>query len=135
VDAKGRSLGRHEGFFNYTIGQRRGLGVYGADRLYVSALRPETDEVVLGGLADACFSVFEVAGMNWLAPKPAAGETAYAQIRYRHKPAAARVISSAGSAFSGVFTEPQFAPASGQSVVFYDGDRVLGGGVISKVGK
>ena len=135
VDAKGRTLGRHEGFFNYTIGQRRGLGVYGADRLYVSALRPETDEVVLGGLADACFSAFEVSGMNWLAQKPAAGETAYAQIRYRHKPAVCRVIASPGAAFSGVFGAPQFAPALGQSVVFYDGDKVLGGGVICKVGK
>lgn len=135
VDAKGRTLGRHEGFFNYTIGQRRGLGVYGSGRLYVTALRPETDEVVLGGLADACFGAFEVSGMNWLAQKPAAGERVYAQIRYRHKPAACGVISSAGSAFSGVFEEPQFAPAAGQSVVFYDGDRVLGGGVICAVRK
>ena len=143
VDAGGRTLGRHQGFFNYTIGQRRGLGVYGGDpvsehgagRLYVTALRPETDEVVLGRLADACFSAFEVSGMNWLAKKPAAGELVCAQIRYRHKPAPCRVTASAGSAFSGVFAEPQFAPASGQSVVFYDGDRVLGGGVISKVSK
>jgi len=135
VDAKGRTLGRHQGFFNYTIGQRRGLGVYGGDRLYVTALRPETDEIVLGTLADACFSAFEVSGMNWLAERPAPGARVDAQIRYRHKPAACLVVASEGASFSGVFTEPQFAPAKGQSVVFYDGDRVLGGGVISKVGK
>jgi len=135
VDAKGKILGRHEGFFNYTIGQRRGLGVYGGDRLYVTALRPETDEIVLGGLADACFSAFEVSGMNWLAERPAAGEQVNVQIRYRHKPAACLVVSSEASVFSGVFTEPQFAPAKGQSVVFYAGDRVLGGGVIDKVSK
>jgi len=135
VDAKGKILGRHEGFFNYTIGQRRGLGVYGGDRLYVTALRPETDEIVLGSLADACFSAFEVSGMNWLAARPAAGEWINAQIRYRHKPAACRVAASESSVFSGVFVEPQFAPAKGQSVVFYDGEKVLGGGVIDKVRK
>ena len=135
VDAKGAKLGRHEGFFNYTIGQRRGLGVYGAERLYVTALKPETNEVVLGKLSDACFSKFEVSGMNWLAKKPAAGERVFAQIRYRHKPASCLVVACEREGFSGVFDEPQFAPAKGQSIVFYEGDRVLGGGVISAVGK
>ncbi len=135
VDAKGKKLGRHEGFFNYTVGQRRGLGVYGPERLYVTALRPETNEVALGKLSDACFGKFEVSGMNWLANPPAAGERIYAQIRYRHKPASCLIVSCEGEGFSGVFDEPQFAPAKGQSIVFYEGDRVLGGGVISAVSK
>ncbi|MBU2572612.1 MAG: tRNA 2-thiouridine(34) synthase MnmA [Elusimicrobia bacterium] len=135
VDARGKTLGRHEGFFNYTVGQRRGLGVYGPERLYVTALRPEKDEVALGGLAEARFSSFEASGMNWLAKKPAAGARVRAQIRYRHKPASCLVASSDGTGFSGNFDEPQFAPARGQSVVFYEGDRVLGGGIISEVGK
>ena len=135
VDAEGGKLGRHEGFFNYTIGQRRGLGVYGGERLYVTALRPEANEVVLGKLSDACFSKLEVSGLNWLAKKPAAGERVEAQIRYRHKPASCLVVSSEGTDFYGVFDEPQFAPAKGQSVVFYKGDMVLGGGTISAVTK
>ncbi len=135
VDASGKKLGRHDGFFNYTIGQRRGLGVYGAERLYVAALKPETNEVVLGKLSDACFDKVELSGMNWLAKKPAAGAYVDAQVRYRHKPAACLVVSCEGEGFSGVFSEPQFAPAKGQSLVFYEGDRVLGGGVISAVAR
>ena len=135
VGVKGEKLGRHEGFFNYTIGQRRGLGVYGAERLYVTELRPGSNEVVLGKLADACFGKLEISNMNWLAGPPAAGERVDAQIRYRHKPASCLVVSCGGDGFSGIFDEPQFAPAKGQSIVFYEGDRVLGGGVISAVSK
>ncbi|OGS50795.1 MAG: tRNA 2-thiouridine(34) synthase MnmA [Elusimicrobia bacterium RIFOXYB2_FULL_62_6] len=135
VDARGKLLGRHEGFFNYTVGQRRGIGVHGGERLYVTALRPESDEVVLGPLAEAAFRSFEAAGVNWLVKKPAAGARVYAQIRYRHKPAPCLAVSTEGDGFSGVFDEPQFAPARGQSVVFYDGDRVLGGGIVSEVRK
>ncbi len=134
VDSKGKILGRHDGYFNYTIGQRRGLGVYGGGRMYVSALRPATNEVVLGGLEDASFSSFTASGMNWLSAPPKTGDVVRAQIRYRHVPAACRVASSDGYGFSGTFEKSQFAPASGQSVVFYDGDRVLGGGVIETVG-
>lgn len=135
VDPSGRTLGRHEGFFNYTVGQRRGLGVYGPGRLYVTELRPETNEVALGTLAEAGFASFEASAVNWLAERPAAGGRVHAQIRYRHKPAPCLVRSCEGTGFSGVFDEPQFAPARGQSVVFYEGDRVLGGGIISEVGK
>lgn len=133
VDAGGKTLGRHEGFFNYTVGQRRGLGVYAVERLYVTALKPETNEVTLGGLAEARFSFFKASGMNWLVKKPAAGARIAAQIRYRHKPASCLIVSSHGTGFSGTFDEPQFAPARGQSVVFYQDDRVLGGGVIEDV--
>lgn len=133
VDSRGKTLGRHQGFFNFTIGQRRGLGVYGNGRLYVTALNPELNEVVLGGLDEACFGKFSATGVNWLAEKPAAGERVSVQIRYRHKPVPCRTVSSEGADFSGVFEEPQFAPARGQSLVFYDGDRVLGGGVVSEV--
>ena len=135
VDAKGKKLGAHQGFFNYTIGQRRGLGVYGGERLYVTALRPETNEVVLGKLSEARFGKFEASAINWLAGPPEAGEHVYAQIRYRHEPAPCLVAARGGTDLSGVFDEPQFAPAKGQSIVFYDGDKVVGGGVLSAVSK
>ena len=67
--------------------------------------------------------------------KRVAGERVDAQIRYRHKPVSCIIVSSEGDGFSGIFDEPQFAPAKGQSVAFYEGDRVLGGGVIGAVGK
>jgi len=135
VDSKGKKLGSHQGFFNYTIGQRRGLGVYGGERLYVTALKPETNEVVLGRLSEARFGKFEVSSINWLAGPPAAGEQVYAQIRYRHEPSRCLVVSCGMADLSGVFKEPQFAPAKGQSIVFYEGNRVLGGGVLSAVGR
>ncbi len=135
VDSGGKILGRHSGFFNFTIGQRRGLGVYGPGRLYVTAIKPEINEVVLGGLEEARFGAFTASGMNWLAEKPEAGRRIHAQIRYRHKPVSCLTVSSDGTGFSGVFGEPQFAPARGQSVVFYDGDRVLGGGMVTEVNK
>jgi tRNA-specific 2-thiouridylase len=133
VDASGKTLGRHEGFFNYTVGQRRGLGVCGGARFYVTAIKPESNEVVVGGRNEARFGAFTAAGLNWLAKKPALGELVAAQIRYRHKPASCRIVSSEGAEASCVFEEPQFAPARGQSVVFYEGERVLGGGVIGEV--
>lgn len=129
VDMRGRRLGRHEGFFNFTVGQRRGTGVYGGERLYVVEIRPDTNEVVLGPLEAARSSAFRLRDINWLAG-PAAGEFRTAvQIRYRHKPAACSV-SAAGAGAEVRLDEPQFALAPGQSAVFYDGDRVLGGGII-----
>lgn len=130
VDASGKRIGKHNGFFNFTLGQRRGTGVQGGARLYVTAIRPETNEVVMGPLAAAQNSAFRVRGLNWLAP-PGEGEfKSAAQIRYRHKPAACLVRPAAGGKAEVFLEEPQFAVAPGQSAVFYDGDRVLGGGII-----
>ncbi len=131
VDAAGKRLGTHEGFFNFTVGQRRGTGVYGGSRLYVTGLRPVTNEVVLGPLEAACSTAFSVKELNWLTPVPDAPFDTTAQIRYRHQPPACRVTPAAGGNAGVIFEKPQFAVAPGQSVVFYDGDRVLGGGIIS----
>ena len=131
VDMEGKRLGKHDGFFNFTVGQRRGTGVYGGLRLYVTELRPGTNEVVLGPLEAAHASGFTVSGLNWLAPVPDGPFESAAQIRYRHKPAACRVEPGPGHSAKVIFEKPQFAIAPGQSVVFYDGDRVTGGGIIS----
>ncbi|OGR68407.1 MAG: tRNA 2-thiouridine(34) synthase MnmA [Elusimicrobia bacterium GWC2_63_65] len=130
VDQAGKRIGKHNGFFNFTLGQRRGTGVYGKARLYVTAIRPGTNEVVMGPLAAAHSSAFRVRGLNWLLP-PAGGEfRSAAQIRYRHKPAPCLVRPGPGGRAEVLPDEPQFAVAPGQSVVFYDGSRVLGGGII-----
>lgn len=131
VDASGKRLGRHDGFFNFTIGQRRGTGVYGGARLYVTELRPETNEVVLGPLEAARASAFSVGGLNWLATVPAGEFRSAAQIRYHHKPAPCLVKRLPGGRAEVRLDEPQFAVAPGQSAVLYDGDRVLGGGIIA----
>jgi len=131
LDASGKRLGTHKGFFNFTVGQRRGTGVYGGSRLYVTELRPAVNEVVLGPLAAACSSGFGVTGMNWLTAVPKKPFDTLAQIRYRHKPAACLVKPGTGGYAGVIFEKPQFAVAPGQSVVFYEGDRVIGGGIIN----
>lgn len=130
VDQDGRRLGKHNGFFNFTVGQRRGTGVYGGARLYVAEVRPETNEVVLGPLQAAHGSGFTLSALNWLAEP---GEKAFrssVQIRYRHKPAPCLVTPLAGGRAGVCLDAPQFAVAPGQAAVFYRGGRVLGGGTI-----
>lgn len=130
VDQAGRRIGRHKGFFNFTVGQRRGTGVYGGTRLYVTEIRPEANEVVLGPLEAAHSSNFSMREINWLVEPPSPELESAVQIRYRHKPAACAVRVQPGDRAEVDLERPQFAVASGQSAVFYSGDKVLGGGII-----
>ena len=130
VDLAGRKLGRHDGFFNFTVGQRRGTGVYGGERLYVVETRPASNEVVLGPLSAAKASGFTLKGMNWLAAAPRGEFRTAAQIRYRHRPEPCSVKALPGGRAEVLLDSPQFAVAAGQSAVFYEGDRVIGGGII-----
>ena len=132
IDEDGKFLGLHDGFYNYTIGQRRGTGVYGGTRLYVTKIMPETNEVVLGPLAKAKFKRFTVSDLNMIADSSSLNLQPRVQIRYRHSPAAC-AVSVNGNSAEVILEEPQFAIAQGQSAVFYDGDRVLGGGIIKEV--
>lgn len=130
-DQNGKVAGSHLGFYNFTIGQRKGLGVYGAERLYVTEIKPGSNEVVVGPLKLAHKSAFTMGTVNWLADAPKPGVRLWAQIRYRHKPAACRFEKKDNASLKFIFDEPQFAVARGQSAVFYEGDRVLGGGIIT----
>ena len=132
VDQAGKRLGRHKGFFNFTVGQRRGTGVHGGDRLYVTELRPETNVVVMGPLGAAHSGAFRVAGLNWLRTPESGAFRTSVQIRYRHKPAPCLVVPGKGGAAVRL-DKPQFAVAPGQAAVFYDGDEVIGGGIISGI--
>jgi tRNA-specific 2-thiouridylase len=86
--------------------------------------------VVLGPLEAAHSSVFAMRDINWLAGPPAGEFKSEVQIRYRHKPVACLVTADGANARVAM-TAPQFAVAPGQSAVFYAGDRVLGGGIIT----
>lgn len=132
IDENGRFLGLHDGFYNYTVGQRRGTGVYGSTRLYVTKIIPETNEVVLGTLEKARFRRFTVSDLNMLADIPDGNFSSRVQIRYRHIPADC-TVSVKGNSAEVILEDPQFAATPGQSAVFYDGDRVLGGGIITEV--
>ena len=132
LDMAGKRLGRHNGFYNFTVGQRRGTGVYGGSRLYVTEVRPETNEVVLGPLEAAYCRAFGMSGLNWLTGVREKEFSSAVQIRYRHKPAPCRVSLKENGLAEVRLEKPQFAVAPGQAAVFYRGDRVLGGGIIAK---
>lgn len=133
VDTKGKVLGQHRGIIHYTIGQRKGLGIaFGAPRFVVD-IRPETNEVVLGTNDELFGRRLIVSDFNWIAGHPPVSEfRCCAKIRYRQseQPAAARVLADGRVEI--VFDEPQRAITPGQAAVLYDGDIVLGGGVICR---
>jgi tRNA-specific 2-thiouridylase len=130
VDATGRSLGGHDGTFRYTIGQRRGLGVSTGDRAYVLELDRERNRVVVGPgelLARRGLFAYDV---SWIAGEPPVGPfESDVRFRYRGEEVPA-VVDPRGDEAVVEFRSPQRAIAPGQSVVFYRGDEVLGGGRI-----
>lgn len=127
VTPEGSSLGHHRGIAHYTVGQRKGLGISAASPLYVIAIDPLTNRITLGP-RERLFSPGLVATrFNLLVDS--LPERALVMIRYNHPPVPARV-SRDGERVLVRFDEPQAAVAPGQSAVLYDGDTVLGGGII-----
>ncbi len=130
VDVEGRVLGRHRGISRYTLGQRRGLGVAGGDRLHVVRLDAERDRVVLGGREHVLGREL-VARLEGFGREHIVGRfRARCRIRYRHEAAPAAIERLDEERFSVRFDEPQEAITPGQAAVVFDGDRVLGGGWI-----
>ena len=131
VDRTGHKLGQHKGFIRYTIGQRKGLGLALSEPMYVCEKRPETNEVVLGRNDDLFSSALDADHVNWIAFDPPMHPVkAAAKVRYNQVESPATITVTGEGKAHVVFEEPQRAIAPGQSVVFYDGDYVLGGGVI-----
>ena len=130
VDRHGTILAPHDGIENFTIGQRKGLGFGSASRRYVLEIIPETHDVVIGDREELLATSLRAERVNWLIDLPTDALKCQAKIRYRHTPAAATVIALPDGAAQVEFAEPQSAITPGQAVVFYDGDRVLGGGWI-----
>jgi tRNA-specific 2-thiouridylase len=131
VNLDSKILGKHKGIWNYTIGQRKGIGVSSTEPLYVLELRKATNEVVIGP-ADKTFKKSLIAeNINWLGIEGLQGERkAQAKIRSTQQPTEV-ILRTDGNTVNVEFEEMQKSIAIGQSVVFYDGDIVLGGGVIS----
>jgi tRNA-specific 2-thiouridylase len=134
VSTDGRVLAEHQGLQNFTVGQRKGLGMAVGEPLYVIELDPARNRVVVGQDRELFRSRFLVREVNWIRPL-AAGDAAdaHVKIRHNHPGAAARVEALAGSQARVDFIEPQRAITPGQAAVFYDGDEVLGGGWIARV--
>jgi tRNA-specific 2-thiouridylase len=133
VDGQGTVLGRHRGLANYTVGQRRGLGLASARPLYVTALDPRRNEVVVGGPEEGGVEQLRAEDVNLIGVAALRGPLAVAaKIRHTHEPAAATIEPLADGAILVRFERPQRAAAPGQSVVFYQGDLVVGGGTIAR---
>ena len=131
VDGSGRVLGQHEGLADFTVGQRRGLGLATGRALYVTALDPGRNAVVVGEAREVEAETVSAEQVNWIAIERLEGSLEVtAQIRHRHKPAPA-TVRPCGQGVEVRFETPQWAPAPGQSVVFYQDDLVIGGGVIA----
>ncbi|HEY2995153.1 MAG TPA: tRNA 2-thiouridine(34) synthase MnmA [Methylomirabilota bacterium] len=136
VDVGGRGLGRHGGVAGFTIGQRRGLGVTSSRPLYVVDLDPDADRVTVGEAADLEQDRLVAARVNFIAGEaPTTALRVAARIRHNHEPAPATVETLDDGRARVVFDQPQRAITPGQSCVWYDGDRVVGGGVIEPPGR
>lgn len=132
VDRNGKVLGRHKGITHYTVGQRKGLNLSMGRPVFVTAIRPESNEVVIGDGDDVFSDSLICRNLNWMAVDGLCGETrrVTAKIRYSHKGALCSIRETGADLVECRFDEPQRAITPGQAVVFYDGDYVLGGGII-----
>jgi tRNA-specific 2-thiouridylase len=129
VLSNGDIVGQHDGFARFTIGQRRGLPGGYREPMFVVAIRPEDRTVVIGPREELLGNGLIAREVNWLASPL---EDVSVQVRHRAPAVPARVIRNDGSELELALDEPVAAITPGQSVVFYDGVRVLGGGVIEQ---
>jgi tRNA-specific 2-thiouridylase len=146
VASSGEVLGRHEGIFNFTVGQRKGLGVSSPTPLYVLSIDPASRRVTVGADAELAARTLRARRLNWIAiPALTAPMRVRVKIRHRHEPACATLepVKTPGAPSPSplgtwdpntevivTFDEPQRAVTPGQSAVFYDGAEVVGGGWI-----
>ena len=134
VDRAGSVLGRHDGIGGFTVGQRRGLRIGGAGApLYVLAIDPATRRVVVGPKDALARASVALADVNWLAPAqiPDHGITVAVKLRSMQSAVAATLFGRPGGRAEVILAAPENAVAPGQACVFYDGERVLGGGWIA----
>ena len=134
VDTEGKVLGRHNGIWNYTIGQRKGLGVSSPKPLYVISLDVRNNRVVVGHEEMTVNTVVRATDINWVSvaelPEPV---HASAKIRSTGTPVACEVYTDGRGRLCARFEVPVKAATCGQSLVVYDGDRILAGGIIESV--
>ena len=132
VDKDGNILGRHKGITHYTVGQRKGLNLAMGRPVFVTEIRPETGEVVIGDNEDVFSDRLVCGNVNWMAVDGLHGEekTVMAKIRYSHKGAPCVIRELPDGTVECRFETAQRAITPGQAVVFYENDYVFGGGTI-----
>lgn len=133
VDKTGKRLGTHDGIAFYTVGQRKGLRISSSERLYVIAIDEENNALVVGTEDDVFGTTLAVRDVNWVSAGPIDGPVrVQAKIRYNAEPADAVIYPGENGEIITRLIEPQRAISPGQAVVWYDGDFVVGGGVIDR---
>lgn len=131
IDKNGNVIGRHKGITHYTVGQRKGLNLALGYPVFVTELRTETNEVVVGSSEDVFGTRLYANRLNFMSVEDLETEKiVHAKIRYGHRGAECTVKKIEEDVVECIFAEPQRAITPGQAVVFYDGDYVLGGGTI-----
>ena len=132
VDTEGRRLGEHRGLAYYTVGQRRGLGLSGSRAAYVLEIRAPENTLVVGGRESLHSEGFDARDLNFISGLAGADEfTCTVKTRYRGPSLPARVTVRGTEGAQVLYEQPGPPAAPGQSAVFYQGDEVLGGGVIA----
>ncbi|MCD7856138.1 MAG: tRNA 2-thiouridine(34) synthase MnmA [Clostridiales bacterium] len=132
VSPEGEILGRHKGITNYTLGQRKGFGLSFKTRMYITEIRPETNEIVLDQNAKLFKSLVEIDDFNFMGIEDITEPLrVQGKLRYSQK-ASPCTICKKGDKIIAEFDEPQRAPTPGQAAVFYDEGYILGGGTIIK---
>lgn len=135
VDQSGKVLGQHEGVHHYTIGQRKGLGIAHSEPLYVIGLDAARNRVIVGDRTATFAPECMVQHVNWVSiAAPIAPIQAEVQIRYRSMAVPAKILPLAEGRVRIVFDTPQPSITPGQAAVWYDGETLLGGGVIAPMG-
>lgn len=134
LNTEGRIIGAHKGIENFTIGQRKGLGIAAGKPLYVTAINPEKIEVTVGNAEDLMKKNLTVANLIWHSQKNIPEKNCETEIkfRYRSRISPARIISVSKTKLCAEFHKPQKALTPGQEAVFYKGDIALGAGTIEE---
>ena len=130
VDVNGKVLGEHTGLQNYTVGQRKGMGIAHPVPLYVVRLDYAENRLLVGERESVYSTKFKVREINWLIDKPVEDLRIECQIRYNHKPAPATLQILADDLLAIEFATPQFAITPGQGAAFFQEEQLLGGGFI-----
>ena len=130
LSMEGKILGQHKGFPYYTIGQRKGLGVALGEPRFVIEIRPETNEIVLGEYSDLEKKSLKIAKINLIKYSEIKEELSVSvKIRFRSEPVNATIVAE-NESYRIITHEPVYAITPGQSAVFYEGNDVVGGGII-----
>lgn len=135
VTTDGKVVGRHTGIEQFTIGQRKGLGVAFGERRFVVRIEAETRRVVIGEREELARTEITADRTNWLIPTPEAPLECEVKVRYLSTPVRATVTALPNNRLAAQLHEPKHGIAPGQALVCYDGDRVLGGGWMEGGGK